>query len=166
MDTDLSDDARMEAGFAAFALRFDAETSDYTGIIDAMTQAVAPVQAAIETIIDPAVEGLNAALEFIEDLVEPIDFLEGLEALARPFISAVSTMASPINAFFDFLEDPPRVFGIRVGGEPAAAVAGRQAGHFVFEGLHPALKIFDLLAQHLDLDAGAGVNGRALKVFF
>ncbi|SDX06546.1 Hemolysin-type calcium-binding repeat-containing protein [Albimonas donghaensis] len=113
-DTDLSDNARMEAGFAAFALRFDAETSDYTGIIDAMTQAVAPVQAAIETIIDPAVEGLDAALEFIEDLVEPIDFLEGLEALARPFISAVSTMASPINAFFDFLEDPPRVFGIRV----------------------------------------------------
>ena len=113
-DTDLSEDPRVEAGFAAFALRFDAETSDFVGIVDDLSQAVAPVQAAIETIIDPAVEGLDAALEFIEDLVEPIDFLEGLEALARPFISAVSTMASPINAFFDFLEDPPRVFGIRV----------------------------------------------------
>lgn len=113
-DTPLIADARVTAGAAAYAMRFEAETSDYVHVIDAMGQIMAPVQAAIDGVVTPAAEGLDEALGFIAELAEPLDVLDGLEALAAPFVSALTTMASPINAFFDFLEDPPRVFGIRV----------------------------------------------------
>ncbi|MDK3017425.1 calcium-binding protein [Pseudodonghicola flavimaris] len=105
-----ADDARLEAAITALAERF-ADTVDPVTTAQQQLQALFDsVAAATETAAGELAD-LDALIGEITDLMARLNALPGTVA---PFTAVVSAMVAPFDVIFDFLENPPSIFGVKL----------------------------------------------------
>lgn len=104
------DDARLEAALTALADRYAATLDPVIGAQAHMQEIFETAAAAAEGVAD-RFAGLEDLIAEISDLMATIDTLP---ATVAPFTNVVSAMVAPFDAIFDFLENPPKVFGFPI----------------------------------------------------
>lgn len=104
------DDPRLVNAITAWSDRFFDAADPFTAGQRQLQEAVDAVEAQLETVVE-RLSGLEDVIDRVEDL---IGTLSGLPAALEPFTDVLGAVAAPFDAIFDFLESPPRVFGVPI----------------------------------------------------